>query len=277
MLSILVSINLFLGGQPQQAYNAVVAWRHVAARLTAEGRYREALGVLEQASDQVSKDKLQDPCLNAQILNNLGFIYYNQGKMNKAEKLFLRASEFQFTSADPLDVDRWQILNNLGRLYQKTEKYAKAEDFYARALEQAEVRLGQSDPRLTVVLVNRGVLYLRTGRYKDAESQFQRSLTILESSKVTFDAIFLMRALYGLGETYRRENDALQAEKMLGRAADIGRRLGRAGMPEVVEVLDAYARVLNDLSHSEEAERLKMEAQRIRASLEYSVPVQNAN
>ena len=264
--------------QRERTHDAAVVWRHLAASFTADGRYREALSALKQASNLASKDKVQDPCLDAQVLNNLGFIYYNQGKLDKAEKLLLRASELQFISSNLVDVDRWQILNNLGRLYQKTPDYGKSEDFYSRALQLAEARHGQSNPVLSVVLVNLGILYVQTGRYKEAESRFQTSLAILEHSQLSFDGVLLMRALYGLGETYRRENDPLQAGKMLARAADIGRRLGRASeMPEVVEVLEAYARVLNDLSHSSEAERLAMEAQRIRASLEYSVPVQNAN
>ncbi len=78
----------------------------------------------------------------------------------------------------------------------------------------------------------------------------------------------MMRTLYGLGETYRRENNAVRAEEMLARASEIARKLVRpAEMPEVVEVLDTYAKVLNDLSHSAEARRLEMEAQRIRATM----------
>jgi tetratricopeptide (TPR) repeat protein len=267
-----------LGHQRERAHDAAIVWRSLAAGLTAEARYREALAALKEASTLVSKNKLEDPGLNAQILNNLGFIYYNQGKRDKAEKLFLAASGFQFTPSNPLDVDQWQILNNLGRLYQFTNKYEKAEDLYKRALQLVEVRRGPSHPGLSVVLDNLGMLYARTGRYREAESQFQRSLAILEHSRMSFDAIFMMRTLYGLGEAYRRQNDAVRAEEMLARAAEIARRLVRPSeMPEVVEILDSDAKVLNDLSHSAEAQRLEMEAERIRATMAYTVPLGNAN
>jgi tetratricopeptide (TPR) repeat protein len=267
-----------LGDQRERARDAAMVWRNLAGGLTAEARYREALAALNKASTLVAKNKLGDPELNAQILNSLGFIYYNQGNRDKAGKLFLQASGFQFTPSNPLDVDQWQIVNNLGRLYQSTKKYTKAEDFYRRALQLAEVRRGRSHPAISVVLDNLGILYARTGRYQEAELQLQRSLAILEHSSTSFDAIFMMRTLYGLGETYRRQNNAVRAEEMLARASEIARRLVRpAEMPEVVEVLDTYAKVLNDLSHSAEAHRLEMEAQRIRATMVYTVALGNAN
>jgi tetratricopeptide (TPR) repeat protein len=267
-----------LSHQRERIHEAAVVWRDLAADLTAEGRYHEALAALKEASNLVSEDKVEDPCLNAQILNNQGFIYYNERKMDKAETFFLRASAFQFTPGNPLDVDPWQILNNLGRLYQATQKNAKAEEFFTRSLQLAEARWGRAHPVLSVVLDNLGLLYIRSGRYQQAESHFQRSLEILEHSRVSFDAIFMVRTLYGLGETYHRQNDAPRAKEPLARAAGIAHGLGRLDeMPEAIEVLNAYARVLKELSQTAEAERLEAEAQKIRASLAYTVPLGNAN
>jgi hypothetical protein len=48
-------------------------------------------------------------------------------------------------------------------------------------------------------------------------------------------------------------------------------------MPEVLAVLETYATVLKQLSNFTEAERLQAEAQRIRATMEYTVPAANAN
>ncbi len=244
---------------------------------TAEARYGEALAALKEASRLVAKNKVEDPCLNAQILTNFGVIYYHQRKMAKAESSFLRATGLQFTANNLLDVDLWQIVNNLGRVYQITRQYAKAEDAYRRSLQLAEVRQGRSDPDLSVVLDNLGSLYAGTGRYQEAESQFQRSLAILEHSRTSFDAVFMMRTLYGLGRIYLLENDTIRAEAMLGRAAEIARgRVLAVEMQEVLDVLDTYAKVLKELSNPVEAERLQMEARRIRASMAYTVPVGNA-
>ena len=261
----------------ERSHALATVWRNLTAASTAEGRYGEALAALKEASRLVAKNKVEDPCLNAQILTNLGVIYYHQRKMAKAQSSFLRATEFQFTANNLLDVDLWQIINNLGRVYQVTRQYAKSEDAYRRSLQLAEVRPGRSDPNLSIVLDNLGSLYAVTGRYHEAESQFQRSLAILEQSRTSFDAMFMMRTLYGLGGIYLLENDAIRAEEMLARAAEIARgRVLAVEMPEVVDVLDTYAKVLKDLSNSVEAQRLQMEAQRIRASMAYTVRVGNA-
>jgi tetratricopeptide (TPR) repeat protein len=260
----------------ESSYAAAIVWRHLASALTADARYDEALAALKEASRLVSKSSVEDPGLNAQILNNLGFVYYNQKKIAKSEGLFLRAAALQFTASNPLDVDLWQILNNLGRVYQSTQQYAKAEDAYKHALQLAEVRQGQTHPNLSLVLDNLGFLYVRSNRCQEAESQFQRSLAILNHSRVSFDSIFMMRTLYGLGETYRRENDAIRAEGMLAGASEIARRRVLAvEMPEALAVIDTYVQVLQDLSHFAEAQRFQMEAQRMRASMAYTVPLGN--
>jgi tetratricopeptide (TPR) repeat protein len=262
---------------PERSQAAATVWRNLAGTLTAEGRYGEAEAAAKEALRLVTKHKVEDPCLNAQILNSLGVIYYHQRKMAKAESSFLQAAELQFTASNLLDVDLWQIVNNLGRVYQTTRQYAKAEDAYRRSLQHAEVRRGRSHPGLSIVLDNLGSLYAATGRYQEAESDFRRSLAILEHSRTSFDAIFMMRTLYGLGEIYLRENDAIRAEGILARAAEIAhRRVLAVEMPEVLEVLDTYAEVLKEMSNLEEAQRLQREAQRIRASMAYTVPVGNA-
>ena len=115
------------------------------------------------------------------------------------------------------------------------------------------------------------------GRYPEAEAAFQKSLNILEHAQRSFDSILMMRTLYGLGKTYLHENDLIRAKDMLSRATEIARRRVLADeMPEVLEILDTYAKVLEGVSNFGEAQLLATEAQRIRASLTYTVNATNA-
>src|SRR5262249_38664104 len=150
-----------------------------------------------------------------------------------------------------LDVDLWQVLNNLGRIYHITKRYGKAEDAYRQALQLAEIRLGRSHPSLSVTLDNLGLLYAETGRYGEAEAQHQRSLAVLEQSELPVDEIFVMRALYGLGDTYLRQGDRPRAQAALARAAKIAsRRVLPSDMIEALDVLDLYGKALNNSSNS---------------------------
>ncbi len=80
-----------------------------------------------------------------------------------------------------------------------------------------------------------------------------------------------MHTLYGLGKMYIREHDEVRSNEPLARAAEIARRLNvRGEMPEALDVLDTYSRVLSHLSNSQEAERVQREAKRMRATLAFT-------
>ena len=266
-----------LGPHVERTHQAAMAWADLAATLISEARYDDALAAAKEASKLAAKDKADDPRLDVQILNSFGVIYYRQKKMDKAASSLVQAAAVPFTPSHPLDVDPWQILNNLARVYQSTRQYDKAEDAYRSSLQLAEVRIGGTHPALSVVLVNLGSMYAAAGRYPEAEAAFQKSLTILEHSKRSFDSILLMRTLSGLGRTYLQKNDLIHARDTLSRATEIARRrVLAAEMPEVLEILDTYAKVLEGVSNFGEAQLLETEAQRIRASLTYTVSATDA-
>src|SRR5262249_25143937 len=175
------------------------------------------------------------------------------------------------------DVDLWQILNNLGRVYQVTRQYGKAEDAYQRSLQLAEIRLGRSHPGSSVARDNLGSLYTETGRYREAELQFQKSLAIVEQTGMSVDELFVMRTLYGLGNTYIREGDAARAQAALARAAEIAcRRVVASELMEALAVLDLYNTALKNSLNSAEVQRVQIAARRIRASLAFTVPLVGA-
>ena len=266
-----------LGQHREYSHALAILWRNLAGSLTAETQYGEALAALRKASKLVAQNTVNDPQLHAQILNSLGMIYYYQGKMAKAEGFLHKATELHFTTANRLDVDLFEIWNNIGRVYQNTRQYAKAEDAYRRSLQLAEARLGNSHPSLNVLLDNLGSLYSEVGRYREAELLFQRSLAHLEQAGPSFDDIFVMRTLYGLGDTYIREGDGIRAQGVLVRAAEIAcRRVLPGEMPEALSVLNLYDKALKNSSNSAEAQRVQVEARRIRALMAFTVPLANA-
>jgi tetratricopeptide (TPR) repeat protein len=266
-----------LGPHAERIHDAAMVWSDLTATLISEARYDDALAAAKEASKLAAKVKVDDPRLDAQILNSFGVIYYRQKKMDKAATSLVQAAAVPFTPSHPLDVDPWQILNNLGRVYQSIRQYDKAEDAYRRSLHLAEVRIGGTHPALGVVFVNLGSMYAAAGRYPEAEEAFQKSLAILEHSKRSYDSILLMRTLSGLGRTYLQANDLIRARDTLSRATEIARRrVLAAEMPEVLEILDTYAKVLERVSSFAEAQVLETEARRIRASLTYTVSATDA-
>jgi tetratricopeptide (TPR) repeat protein len=67
-------------------------------------------------------------------VNNLGLLYAKQGKMVKAEKMYLRALEGKEKAWGPEHTSTLNTVNNLGLLCTNQGKMVEAEKMYLRAL-----------------------------------------------------------------------------------------------------------------------------------------------
>jgi len=266
------SISILLP-QPTQSHALAIVWRNLASVLIAKTEYEEALAAFKHASKLMKATKLVDPQLDAQILNGRGVIYFYRRQFGRAKTSFERAREVPLVPGETRDLSTEDVLNNLAHTYQATGQYAKAEKTYRQALNLAEMRLGPFHPNLPALLTNLGSLYIDLGRYKDAEANFQQAVVILEKSTTPVDENRLMEALHGLAKTYIRENEESQAEPVLRRASEIARRsLNQPFLiPEILNVLDDYSKVLRDLSNPVDADRVHAEAQRIRVWKAFTV------
>jgi tetratricopeptide (TPR) repeat protein len=265
------------GDLPGQSHALAIVWRNMAGVLTAQMRFNAAAEALNRASKFLVKGQVKDPHLHALILNGSGVVQFYQGKTKKAKASFLRATEFQLRPATPWDLDLGDVLNNLGRVYQTKRQYAKAEEAYLRSLELITQRLGATHPNLATPLDNVGSLYREMGRYKEAEEHLRRSLAIEEEAAKPIDEAAVMHTLHELGKAYIGLNDKVRAEAVLARASEIARkRVLAREMPEASDVLETYSAFLKESSNPADAQRLHREAQRIRATLAFTVPLANA-
>jgi tetratricopeptide (TPR) repeat protein len=265
---------IFIISQKPENYRALaILWRNLASALTSQSRFDDASSALNKGRKLVADHKIQDPQLTAELLNTSGVIEFYQGKLNKAENSFFQAAaKIRASPVTLQQPDLGEVLNNLGYVYQAKGKLGKAEGAYKQSLQVRENRFGSSHLRLTAPLTNLGALYTDTGHYTEAEQSFQRSLAILEQEEAPFNQPAMMHALYGLAKLYIRENDEKRADVPLARAAAMARRLQMPGeMPAALEILETYSRVLAHLSNQQEAERVQMEARRIRATMAFTV------
>ena len=268
--------SLMLPGQHEQIHARAIVMRNLGAVLTAEGRFDGALVALNEASKLTHKNEFKDLPLNAEILNSLGVVYFNQGQMRRAETSFTEAARVSSVSNNTNDA-LYVALTNLGSLYQRRRQYKKAEAAYKRSLEVTVTRAGDSHSNLSVILNKLGSLYTATGRHKEAKAQFERSLVILEKAGLSNERL-TMQTLHGLAKTYVDEHDEMRAEPLLARAAEIAHRriVQSPDTAEVIELLEIYSKVLKDLQNPVEAERVQEEARLMRASMVFTVRVSEA-
>jgi len=255
---------------PERAHALAVMWRNVASVLAPQKRYDEARAALETTSKIVKAQRLQDPLLQAEILNSSGILDFRQGKLGNAKSYFLKALQVKSLPQD--DPQFPVILNNLGLVYHNEKQYAKAEDVYKRALNIVESMSFPPPPLLVGTLKNIGALYLVMGRYGEAEEYLQRTLGMIEQSGLSYDGVLILETVYALGKTYALQNRQTQAVLLLRRAAGMVRQNPQlVTTTQTIEVLETYSKVLKDLQNNTEAERVQDEARRIRASAEFTV------
>ncbi len=81
-------------------------------------------------SKQVSGPEQPD---TARLLNDLGWLYYHQGKYDQAETLYKRALDIRKRVLGDLHHDTATTLNDLGLLYENQGKYEQAETLLQQA------------------------------------------------------------------------------------------------------------------------------------------------
>ena len=129
-------------------------------------RYEKALG--------------QDYTSTLDIVNNLGVLYADKGKLSEAEKMYQRVLE---EKGKVLGLDHTSTLDtvqHLGILYKSQSKLGEAEKMYQRVLEGYEKALG---PELSTSYIpalnttyNLGLLFTSQGDIGRAREMYLRSL-----------------------------------------------------------------------------------------------------
>jgi tetratricopeptide (TPR) repeat protein len=232
-----------------------------------ERRDGEAIALLNRAlkAAQTSPSTLE---LTVAIFNDLGVTYSRQGRFKKAEQLFQQALQ-TLAGTEAFEDYAGSIFNNLGAVYCEQRKYALAEEFMTKSLMLTEAQLGPAHPALTDTLDSLGIVYTNIGRYADAEAQFQRAIAILGQRGVIESDVRMARSLKGLTDSYIKAGRKAEAAIVLEKAVLIARR--NLTHPEMVNILEAYSRLLVELGKPREAKEIRSEAQRARVTTAITV------
>ncbi|XP_047318526.1 uncharacterized protein LOC124921868 isoform X2 [Impatiens glandulifera] len=163
------------------------------------------------------------------VFTDTGRDLFLQGKLDKAEKLFLSALEeakMGFGEGDPHVAS---ACNNLAELYRLKKSFEKAEPLYMDAIKILENSFGPEDVRVAVAYHNLGQFYLvrrkleeahqcyevfyLQGKEKDAEALIQESIVILEEAGQG-ESISCMRRLRFLAQMYAKSGRLAEAENI---------------------------------------------------------------
>jgi CHAT domain-containing protein/tetratricopeptide (TPR) repeat protein len=197
-----------------------------ANALKAKGAYGEAAGVWEQILAIREKVLGPEHPDTATSLNNLAFLYRNQGRHREVEPLYKRSLAIIEKVLGAEHLYTATILNNLASLYESQGRYVEVDPIYKRSLAIREKVLGMENPDIADSLNNLAELYRNQGRYGEAEPLYKRSLAIREKvlgpehpdtsqSLNNLAALYRAQGRYGWAEPLYKRSLAI-IEKALG-------------------------------------------------------------
>jgi tetratricopeptide (TPR) repeat protein len=94
-----------LRNQPEHVLALAVLLRNMGAVLSGERRFLEASTFYEEAARVIANIAIDNPQLELQILNGSGVVYFHQGEMQKAKRLFVRALHMR-SAGSTMQLDR---------------------------------------------------------------------------------------------------------------------------------------------------------------------------
>jgi tetratricopeptide (TPR) repeat protein len=175
-----------------------------------EGLYLRALRGYEEAWGAKHTSTLK-------TVNNLGALYWEQGKMKEAEEMYLRALRGFEEALGAKHTSTLDTVNNLGLLYANQGKMKEAEEMYLRALRGYEEALGAKHTSTLDTVSNLGILYWKQGKMKEAEELYLRALQGFEEA-LGAKHTSTLKTVGNLGILYADQGKMKEAEEMYLRA-----------------------------------------------------------
>ncbi len=194
-----------------------------------------------------------------QLLERLGFYYYQRGCYVEAEAVLTQALHLQKHPRHRDSADRALTLNSLGLLYHQQARYDEAEAFYQRALQLRERLLGPEHSKTVESLHNLAQFYGDVGEYQRAEQLYLNVLSLEERLK-GLDHPDVASTLNNLGLMYYHQGYYPQAETLYRRALAIYERLLPTYHPDIIYPLDGLGALAEIQEQYQRAEELYQQA-----------------
>ena len=143
------------------------------------GKYRESRRLVQSALALLSETPGEDPILEANILDDLGYAYSKQEDFKKGLECQTQALKIRQQLFGEQHPDTALSIFNVGKTYGELGDFKKALDYQLRALEIQKKLLGEQHPDTAYSLSNAGCSYLLLGNPNAALDYVTRAFDIL--------------------------------------------------------------------------------------------------
>lgn len=149
-------------------------------------------------------------------LNDIGALYYYQGRYAQAEPIFQRIMNIHMRTLGPDHLDVAQCLNDIALLNYLQANYAQAEPLFKQALTTC-MQAPASDHLQAEIFNNLALLFRDQGKYEQAEPLFKQALAIRAKEQLT-NHPETASILNNLASLYRDQGMYEQAEALFKQA-----------------------------------------------------------
>ncbi len=241
------------GAAAKSLYHLLVWYSDV---LEETGKYPEFLRALQQAKQLVDQQKVVlDELKLADLLNQLGLAYHDNGQYAEAEPLFRRSLKIWEQQLGPEHPNVAISLDNLALLLISQGKYAEAEPLCRRALAIFDKQLGSEHLDVAINLNNLASLLESQGKYSEAEPLYHRSLEIREQ-QLGMEHPDVASSLNSLASLLESQGKYTEAEPLYRRSLKIWEQQLGPEHPDVAIGLDNLALLLTSQGKYAEAKPL---------------------
>jgi serine/threonine protein kinase/Flp pilus assembly protein TadD len=211
--------------------------------------------VLDRGAAKVAGELGAEPEIQARLLETIGRVYLNLGRVEAAEPALLRALELRRAIHGPRHEAVAAALFKLGELEVDRARFEAARARAEESLEMRRALLGEEHPAVAESLDLLGQILRQTGDLRRAEALHQRALEIRRKSLPPGDPA-IAEGLNYLGIARRWRGDLVGAEAAYRQALEIWRRALGPDHPRVAMAMNNLALTVHVRGDYAAAERL---------------------
>ncbi|MBK8822064.1 MAG: tetratricopeptide repeat protein [Anaerolineales bacterium] len=181
--------------------------------------YKQALEYYKKAL-QIPGQSLQAKKHKARVLNNMGFIYYRLGDVERARTYVGRALNIRRDLNIPYELGLG--FNTFGLIMEDGGRIPNAVDLFTKAYQSFED--AHSNRGKAMAQINLGRMQRFMNNYDEALNELTRAEKVL---KKLYDQDNLITVLNEIGTTYREKQDWTNALKYLNESLVLSEKLGK--------------------------------------------------
>ncbi|MBI5171673.1 MAG: tetratricopeptide repeat protein [Candidatus Melainabacteria bacterium] len=248
------------------APSTAVASLALADNLRQQGKYREALPILKEATAILKESGAGSPYAReaATARNNLGALYFWLGDYTNAEIDLNEALKMRLAVLPPESEEIANSLGDLAAVYHKTGRYQLCEEKLRQALKIRLSTLGRNHRETAILLGNLGNLYSQQAKYEEARDYYQQALQTLRAAGLQ-DHPEAGEYLEGLGLLETKQGNLPLAEKYLERSLKLRERTFGEQNPDTAKSKLALGRLL--LARADKASDPKLRSRYLDSAL----------